>query len=126
MKRTFSSIVFLALIISALFSAKAEVTLPNILSSNMVLQRNSSVPIWGKADAGEVVKVSFAGQTIETTAGTDGKWSVSLKPMKLNSKPADLVISGKNTITLSNILVGDVWLCSGQSNMEYPLDYRLK
>lgn len=126
MKRTFSSIVFFALIISALFTAKAEVTLPNILSSNMVLQRNSSVPIWGKADAGEVVKVSFAGQTIETTAGTDGKWSVSLKPMKLNSKPADLVISGKNTITLSNILVGDVWLCSGQSNMEYPLDYRLK
>lgn len=108
------------------FTIKADVKLPNVLSSNMILQRNASVPIWGTADSGEIVKVSFAGQTVETTAGTDGKWSVTLKPLKVNASPADLIVKGKNTIVLSNILVGDVWLCSGQSNMEYPLDYRLK
>lgn len=108
------------------FNANADVTLPKIISSNMVLQRNANVPIWGKADSGEKVTVSFAGQNVATTANTDGKWSVTLKSLKLNATPSEMIISGKNKITLSNILVGDVWLCSGQSNMEYPLDYRLK
>ena len=108
------------------FTAKAEVSLPNILTSNMVLQRNAQVPIWGRAVTGEEIKVSFAGQTVKTTAGADGKWSVKLKPMKQNAQPDNMIITGNNTITLTNILVGDVWLCSGQSNMEYPLDYRLK
>lgn len=108
------------------FTAKAEVSLPNILTSNMILQRNSPVPIWGRANAGEEITVRFAGQTIKTTAGADGKWSVKLKPMKQNAQPDNMIITGNNTITLTNILVGDVWLCSGQSNMEYPLDYRLK
>ena len=108
------------------FTAKADVSLPNILSSNMVLQRNAQVPIWGHAEAGEEITVRLARQTVETTAGPDGKWSVTLKPMKQNAQPANLIIFGNNTIILANILVGDVWLCSGQSNMEYPLDYRLK
>ena len=108
------------------FTAKADVSLPNILSSNMVLQRNAQVPIWGHAEAGEEITVRLARQTVKTTAGPDGKWSVTLKPMKQNGRPANLIISGNNTIILANILVGDVWLCSGQSNMEYPLDYRLK
>lgn len=121
--QSFVSLFILSFVISPAF---ADITLPNILTSNMVLQRNSPVPVWGRADAGEQVKVSFAGQIAETTADSDGKWSVALKPLKLNASPAEMVISGKNTITLTNILVGDVWLCSGQSNMEYPLDYRLK
>ena len=108
------------------FTAKAEVSLPNILTSNMILQRNSPVPIWGRANAGEEITVRFAGQTIKTTADPNGKWSVTLKPMKQKAEPDKMTIAGKNIVTLSNILVGDVWLCSGQSNMEYPLDYRLK
>ncbi len=108
------------------FSASAEVTLPKVISSGMVLQRGTKVPVWGKAEAGEKVTVSFAGQTLSAVTGEDGKWQVMLKPLKMNVQSADMVISGKNTITLTNILVGDVWLCSGQSNMEYPFDYRLK
>lgn len=108
------------------FNANAEVTLPKVISSNMVLQRDAKVPIWGKADAGEKVKVSFAGQNVSTVTNSDGKWSVTLKSLKLNATPSDMIISGNNKITLSNILVGDVWLCSGQSNMEYPFDYTLK
>ncbi len=118
--------VFLAFI--GLFAgiAFAEVTLPKILTSNMVLQRDSPVPVWGHAAVGEKVKVSFAGQTRYATADTSGHWSVTLAPLTLNAKPAEMEISGSNTIVLSNILVGDVWLCSGQSNMEYPLDRNLK
>ncbi|HNX89530.1 MAG TPA: sialate O-acetylesterase [Paludibacteraceae bacterium] len=108
------------------FNANADVTLPKVISSGMVLQRDAKVPVWGKAEAGEKVTVSFAGQEVTTVADADGKWSVTLKSLKLNVQPADMIISGKNTITLENILVGDVWLCSGQSNMEYPFDYRLK
>ena len=125
MKARLSTSLFLLLIV-VLNGALAAVTLPNILSSNMVLQRDMPVPVWGFATVGEKVTVSFTGQTLETIADTDGKWSVTLKPLKLSTQPADMVISGTNTITLTNILVGDVWLCSGQSNMEYPLDYRLK
>ncbi len=111
---------------SFIIYANADVTLPKVISSNMVLQRNAKVPIWGKADVGEKVTVSFAGQTVSTIADAEGKWSITLKSLKLNAMPSDMIISGDNKITLSNILVGDVWLCSGQSNMEYPLDYRLK
>lgn len=106
--------------------SQANVSLPKALSSNMILQRNAKVPIWGYADAGEKITVSFAGQTLSTKANSEGKWDVLLKPLKLNNKPSEMTISGNNTITLTNVLVGDVWLCSGQSNMEYPLDYRLK
>ena len=106
--------------------ANADVVLPKVISSNMVLQRDAKVPIWGKADVGETISVNFAGQSISTVADDEGKWSVTLKPLKLNTQAAEMVVAGKNKITLSNILVGDVWLCSGQSNMEYPLDYRLK
>lgn len=88
----------------------------------MVLQRDKPVPVWGQASPGTLVKVQFAGQQAQTKAGTDGKWMVSLKPLKLSANPQNLTISGEGVITLKNILVGDVWLCSGQSNMEYPID----
>ena len=125
MKTKFTTFIFVLFGV-VFFTAKADVSLPNILSSNMILQRNSPVPIWGRANAGEEITVRFAGQTIKTTADPNGKWSVTLKPMKQKAEPDKMTIAGKNTVTLSNILVGDVWLCSGQSNMEYPLDYRLK
>lgn len=118
--------IFLVLLLSVLIRTKAEVTLPKIFSSNMVLQRNSLVPVWGYAATGEQITVSFAGQVQNTIADNDGNWFVTLAPLTVNSKPAEMIITGTNTIKLGNILVGDVWLCSGQSNMEYPLDRSLK
>lgn len=102
-------------------STKAEIVLPRILAHGMVLQRNKPLPIWGTAAAGENVTVQFAGQEKKTTADETGKWKVILNPLKASNKPASLTITGSNTITLDNILVGEVWLCSGQSNMEYTM-----
>ncbi|UFH52665.1 sialate O-acetylesterase [Spirosoma sp. KNUC1025] len=100
---------------------KAEVVLPRILGHNMVLQQGKPLVIWGKATAGETVTVQFAGQNLTTSADASGKWSVTLKPLKASAVPSELIISGTNTIRLQNILVGEVWLCSGQSNMEYTM-----
>ncbi|RAV57363.1 sialate O-acetylesterase [Mucilaginibacter rubeus] len=87
----------------------------------MVLQRNAPVPVWGTASPGEKVTVKFAKQTKTITADVAGKWLVKLDAMPASAKPATLTISGKNTIQLQNILVGEVWLCSGQSNMQYEM-----
>ena len=98
--------------------ASADVKLPAVLSDAMVLQQQQPVPIWGWADEGEKVSVTFGGQTQETTA-KDGKWKVMLTPLTASDKGAELTVTGKNKVTLKNILVGEVWLCSGQSNMEF-------
>nr|WP_262898418.1 sialate O-acetylesterase [Hymenobacter negativus] len=87
----------------------------------MVLQREKPVPIWGTAAPGETVGVQFASQRLSTKADAAGKWQVTLKPLKASATPAELVISGSNTIRLRNVLVGEVWVCSGQSNMEYTM-----
>lgn len=96
---------------------EAKVKLPALISDGMVLQREQSVKVWGTADAGEKVRVKFLKSTYDTTAGTDGKWSITLPPLKAGG-PYRLQI---NDIELKDILVGDVWLCSGQSNMELPV-----
>ena len=85
----------------------------------MVLQRETQCPIWGWADPNEPVSVTFAGQKHSTRADEAGRWMVRLRPMKASSNPQALTIRGKNTLTLDGILVGEVWLCSGQSNMEW-------
>ncbi len=100
--------------------ALANVSLPTIFTSNMVLQREMPVKIWGKADNGEKVTVKFQNQTKATTA-EGGRWSVTLDPLQADSQGAVLVVAGNNTISLENVLVGDVWLLSGQSNMEMPV-----
>ena len=82
----------------------------------MVLQRGMNVPIWGWADPGEQVTVSFAGQTKRTKASAKGRWMVKLGPLTVGV-PKTMKITGKNTIALTDVLVGEVWLCSGQSNM---------
>ena len=96
----------------------ANVSLPDIISDGMVLQQNQKVPIWGRADAGETITVRFGGQSKNTTAGSDGEWFIKLDPMKANTTPTTMTISGRNTIELRNILVGEVWLVAGQSNMQ--------
>lgn len=97
---------------------RANVSLPDVISDGMVLQQNQRVPIWGKADPGESVTVRFAAQSKSTTAAADGEWLIKLDPMKANATLATITISGRNTIELRNILVGEVWLVAGQSNMQ--------
>lgn len=109
------------LLFASAFVAKANVTLPDVLSDSMVLQREHVVPIWGRADAGESITVRFAGQTKTTVADKDGKWHVNLSALKANATPATMTIEGKNKIELKDILVGEVWLVSGQSNMQWRL-----
>ena len=111
---------FLTLLTVA-FTASADVTLPPVLGSGMVLQRDLPVPVWGWADAGEKVSVTFAGQTKTTKAGAGGKWMVKLDPLKASRKAASLIVTGNNKISFDNVLVGEVWICSGQSNMEWAL-----
>jgi len=94
----------------------------NVFQTNMVLQRNKPVTIWGWADSGETVTVSFAGQTAETAAKADRSWKVTLEAMAANSTPQVMTIEGEDkTLTLENILVGDVWVLGGQSNMEFEI-----
>lgn len=110
-------ILFMSLIFTV---AHAEVKLPTVLSSNMVLQRDIPLNIWGWAKPGEKVSVSFNGQNLNAVALADGTWKVTLKPMKAGGA-FDMDIKGQNTITLKNILIGDVWVCAGQSNMDMRL-----
>jgi sialate O-acetylesterase len=100
------------------FSGEA-ITLPRLFSDNMVLQQGISVPIWGWGPEGATVTVRFQKQTASTRV-KDGKWMVKLGGLKLGG-PETLIITGGNSITLTNVLVGEVWLASGQSNMEFPL-----
>ncbi|MDR1011097.1 MAG: sialate O-acetylesterase [Opitutaceae bacterium] len=102
-------------------SANAAVKPAVIFGDGMVLQRDRPVPVWGEAGPGENITVSFASQTAAATAGADGKWRVTLKPLAASATPATLTITGENTIRFSNVLVGEVWLCSGQSNMDFRL-----
>lgn len=96
--------------------ALADVRLPAIFSDHMVLQRGATLRVWGWADAGEPVTVAIAGQSQKTQAGAEGKWMVRLAPID-TSEPLRLTVSGKNTLTVEDVLAGEVWLCSGQSNM---------
>lgn len=118
MKRLLLSLTCLMLLT---LPTRADVTLPSIFSSHMVLQRDKPVPVWGWADPGEEVTVAFAGQSVSTKATPDGAWKLSLAPLKTNAKGEKLTVKGKNTLELSDVLVGDVWLGSGQSNMEWSL-----
>jgi sialate O-acetylesterase len=110
-----------ALICCVTSSSRADVTLPAVIGSHMVLQRAQLCPIWGWADPGEKVTVEFAGQKKSAVAAADGSWSVELRAMKANSTPQTMTITGKNKVTVEDVLVGEVWLCSGQSNMEWSV-----
>jgi sialate O-acetylesterase len=98
----------------------AEVRPSALFSDHMVLQREMPVPVWGTADPGETVTVDFAGQTRSTAAGPDGKWMLRLRKLKAGG-PFEMEIRGRNRIVLHDILVGEVWLASGQSNMVFTV-----
>jgi len=116
-----NSLLILCILLVVSASLSAEVILPKVIGHNMVLQRLKIVPIWGTASPGEKITVSFGAQRKETIASDSGKWVVKLNPMEASELPREMIISGTNTIKLKNILVGEVWLCSGQSNMEYAM-----
>ncbi len=101
--------------------AFANVKPARIFSSNMVLQKGLENPVWGWADKGEKITIGFAGKTITVKADKSGKWLAKLPALDYGG-PYELTIKGKNTITFTNILIGEVWVCSGQSNMEWRVD----
>jgi len=102
--------------------AFSEVRLPRLISDGMVLQRNTNVRLWGWALPGEVVQTHFLGRAYKAVTGTDSQWTVILPPMKAGG-PYSMEIEGTNHIVLKNILIGDVWVCSGQSNMELRMSW---
>ena len=113
-------IIFLLTLTIASTSASAQELRPSsIFSDHMILQREKVVPIWGKSLPEEEITVTFADQVKTTQAGEDGNWMVSLDPLEASAKGRDMVISGKSEVIISDILVGEVWICSGQSNMQF-------
>jgi sialate O-acetylesterase len=112
--------VFTCLSVAA-FSARADVKLPSFFSDHMVLQQRMKIPVWGWASPGESVTVGLAADTERTTADATGKWRVNLAPLHASETPLTLTVTGKNKIAISDVLIGEVWLCSGQSNMERQL-----
>ncbi len=119
-RKLLKNCILAALLLTAV-PAFSAITLPRVIGSNMVLQRGQAVPIWGWAAPGEKVTVEFAGQKKTAKADADGVWEVRLGKLNASGIADAMTISGSDTVTLTNILVGEVWLCSGQSNMEKPI-----
>lgn len=112
--------VCLGVLVSVSFgTAHAEVKLASIFGDSMVLQQELAVPVWGWADPGEKVSVSFGDQTQQTTADQEGRWQVALDPLSADAEGKTLKVTASNSIELDDVLVGEVWICSGQSNMEW-------
>ncbi len=95
-------------------SSVADVSLPNIFHDHMVIQRQQPIRVFGRAAPGEVITVEFTGESGKSEADSDGKWRVQLPAVAADRSPREMIVRGQNTITLSDILVGDVWLLGGQ------------
>lgn len=106
-------------------TSAAAVRLPAIISNHMVLQADRPAPIWGWAAPAEPVQVSIAGQTVRTETDTNGQWQVQLPALTANPEPQTLTVTGSNTLTVQDVLIGEVWLGSGQSNMAMSVDRAL-
>lgn len=112
--------VLVASCLLATLAARAEVRLPHVFGSHMVLQREMPIPVWGWGDPGEKVEVRLGDSVAGTTAGADGAWRADLPAQKAGG-PFKLVVTGSSTVTFDDVLVGEVWICSGQSNMEFTV-----
>jgi sialate O-acetylesterase len=118
------SLILFALVSGSFATMRAaDFKLPALFADHMVLQRDKAVAFWGWADAGETVTVSFAGQSKSATADADGKWSLKLDAIAASTEPRELLVTGKEgrKVEVKDVLVGDVWLASGQSNMGWNL-----
>ena len=134
MKMTRCSVAVVTIVAALSWGVAAiAVEMPSIFDNHMVIQRDVKAPIWGWAPAGKKITVEFAGQTKTATVGTDGKWKVVLDPMKANSTPQAMSVTeselpndaparGPLSVKFDDILIGDNWICSGQSNMEFGMD----
>jgi sialate O-acetylesterase len=120
MRKIFSFLFLLSFSIFAVSNLSAEVKLARIFGNNMVLQQNMPIPLWGWASPGEKVTVSFGKEVVSVKSDKTGKWMVKLKAVPAGG-PFEMTIQGENKIIIKNILVGEVWVCSGQSNMEFSV-----
>jgi len=128
-KIRFGKILAAVIVVLAGSRARAEVKLASPFTSHMVLQCDVKVPVWGSAEPYETVTIEFAGQKKSTTAGTHGRWRVDLEPMKASAESRTFRVAGSKTATpieLGDVLVGEVWLASGQSNMEFSMSKKVK
>ena len=121
--KLFNAIIFIAIIFCN--SSYGEIKLPHLVRDSMILQRDTKVKIWGWASPGEKIKIDFLNKKYKTVADANGDWNVNLSPMKAGG-PYTMKINGNNHLLLNNILIGDVWLCSGQSNMEHQMKLHLE
>ena len=120
MKKTLNLIIVSLML--CLSHGLAEVNISSLFSDGMVFQQGQLAPVWGWADSADKVTVAFKGQTKEAVVGEEGKWMVKLDPLKMSKEPATMIVTvGGETLEINDILVGEVWLCSGQSNMDYDL-----
>ncbi len=117
----FYSVLLLGLTLGLVTDAEAEVRLPGFFADHMVLQQQTPLRIWGWADDGEMVTVNFGEQSATATADEAGRWQVELPPMSASTTPMKLTAAGSNSIEINDVLIGEVWLCSGQSNMEWTV-----
>lgn len=119
--RSVPHLFLLAIALILTVTASSQLRIPAVFSSNMILQRDKPITISGTSRPGASVMIKFGSQTKTTEATITGKWQLTLDPLIASTIPTDFIIRSDTTITFSNVLVGDVWICSGQSNMEYPL-----
>ncbi|MDE0766785.1 MAG: sialate O-acetylesterase [Opitutaceae bacterium] len=120
MLASLTRILLLATVSIALSKVHADVSTPSIFGDHMVLQRNHANPVWGWANPGEKVVITIAGQSHATKADSNGDWKIALEPLPAGG-PHSMVIKGENSLSYADILVGEVWICSGQSNMQWPV-----
>ncbi|MDR1191693.1 MAG: hypothetical protein LBK60_08555 [Verrucomicrobiales bacterium] len=112
----------LCLAASLIVSGSGEITIAPVFSDHAVLQRDKPLPVWGRAEPGASVSVTFGAVSVSGTAGRDGRWVVKLPALAADSQPRTLTVSdGRDTVSVGDLLVGEVWLCSGQSNMQWPV-----
>ncbi|MDA7881289.1 hypothetical protein N9A94_03205 [Akkermansiaceae bacterium] len=121
-KRSLSATVFLAATVSTLFTSFADVTVSKVFGDHMVLQQGSPIRVWGTADPGESVSVTLGGKSAQAKADATGTWRVDLAALSADGKAHTMTVKGKNTVELKDILLGEVWICSGQSNMEWGVN----
>jgi sialate O-acetylesterase len=113
--------IFFCLLVGSGSPLPANVKMPAIFGDHMVLQQDIKIPVWGTADPGEAVTVALGSETAQATAAADGSWRVDLPPLPTGTAPVTMTVAGKNTLTFQDVLVGEVWICGGQSNMQFPL-----
>lgn len=119
-KKTWQPAFFSVLFLTLCASVRAQISLPKLFADHAVLQRDVEVPVWGWASPGEKITIQIAGQILTAKAGKDGRWSVRLAPHPAGG-PFDMTITGKNALVLKDLLFGEVWLCTGQSNMQWTM-----